>query len=325
MSSDPYPLFPVFAFLGFFLTLIPLPWHFQAWNSGTCFFMFWASMASLIEFVNSIVWHGNLNNPAPVWCDISTKFIIGAGVGIPASSLCINRRLYNIASVKTVSITPRDKRNNVIIDSSIALGLPVLVMVLHIIVQGHRFDILEDIGCMPVIFNTIPAYPLVFIWPVLLGSISFVYAGLSIRAFLRRRAEFRAVVVNATAMTVNRYFRLMLLACIEMSCTLPLGIYSIYINTAGLTLAPWKGWADAHFEFYRVNRIPTAVWASEHSFKVAVEISRWIYPACGLAFFALFGFAGEARRHYRMAYGAVSKHLGAQPRPVWMPTLTPTK
>lgn len=45
------------------------------------------------------------------------------------------------------------------------------------IVQPHRFDILEDIGCYASIYNTIPAYFLVFMWPVVLGVISFVYSG----------------------------------------------------------------------------------------------------------------------------------------------------
>ncbi len=70
-SMDPtYPLFPVFAFLGFILALVPLPWHFQAWNAGTCIYMVWASLASLIQFVDSIIWRGNIINSAPVWCDI---------------------------------------------------------------------------------------------------------------------------------------------------------------------------------------------------------------------------------------------------------------
>lgn len=50
-------------------------------------------------------------------------------------------------------------------------------MSLDTVVQGHRFDILENIGCYPVIYNTIPAYFLVFMWPVLLGCVSFVYSG----------------------------------------------------------------------------------------------------------------------------------------------------
>ncbi|KAJ7353546.1 GPCR fungal pheromone mating factor, partial [Mycena albidolilacea] len=67
-----YPLFSVLAFLGFFLVLIPLPWHLQAWNSGTCFYMMWASLACLNQFVNSLVWADDSINRAPVWCDISS-------------------------------------------------------------------------------------------------------------------------------------------------------------------------------------------------------------------------------------------------------------
>jgi pheromone a factor receptor len=70
MYDVTYPLFPVFAFLGFVLSLIPLPWHLQAWNSGTCYFMIWTSLACLNQFVNSIVWAGNALNPAPWWCEI---------------------------------------------------------------------------------------------------------------------------------------------------------------------------------------------------------------------------------------------------------------
>jgi pheromone a factor receptor len=45
------------------------------------------------------------------------------------------------------------------------------------IVQGHRFNIYEQVGCFPATFNTAPAYPLVFMWPVVLGLVSFVFCG----------------------------------------------------------------------------------------------------------------------------------------------------
>lgn len=70
-SHDPtYPLFPIFAFLGFLVSIIPLPWHLQAWNAGTCAFMIWTGLSCLSEFINSIIWRGNVLNVAPVWCDI---------------------------------------------------------------------------------------------------------------------------------------------------------------------------------------------------------------------------------------------------------------
>ena len=52
------------------LVLIPLPWHFHAWNSGTCLYMLWTALGCLNQLVNSIVWHGNVINWAPAWCNI---------------------------------------------------------------------------------------------------------------------------------------------------------------------------------------------------------------------------------------------------------------
>ena len=126
MNVNPtYPLFPVFAFLGFFLVLVPLPWHLQAWNAGTCMYIAWSALACLVQFVNSVVWRSNALDVAPVWCDIgmshnfyyacsnsrdclATKLMIGASVGIPSAGLCISRRLYRIAVIKSVSVTRED-------------------------------------------------------------------------------------------------------------------------------------------------------------------------------------------------------------------------
>lgn len=73
MDVNPtYPLFPIFAFLGFVLVLIPLPWHLQAWNAGTCMYIAWTAVACLLQFVNSVVWRNNALNIAPVFCDICT-------------------------------------------------------------------------------------------------------------------------------------------------------------------------------------------------------------------------------------------------------------
>jgi hypothetical protein len=45
------------------------------------------------------------------------------------------------------------------------------------IVQGHRFNIFEEIGCYPMTYNTPPAYPLVFAWPLAIGIVSATYCG----------------------------------------------------------------------------------------------------------------------------------------------------
>ncbi|KIN98849.1 hypothetical protein M404DRAFT_156674 [Pisolithus tinctorius Marx 270] len=314
MNVNPtYPLFPIFSFVGFIAVLIPLPWHLQAWNSGTCMYIAWTALACLLQFVNSVTWRNNALNLAPVWCDISTKLFIGASVGIPAAGLCISRRLYKIAVIKSVTVTRDDKRRAVMVDLSITIGLPVMVMALHYVVQGHRFDILEDVGCWPSIYNTLPAYFLVFMWPTLLGCVSFTFSALTLRAFYRRRLEFNQLVVSNSSMNVGQYIRLMALACIEMSSTVPISIVSLYITNEAFPIQPWISWDNVHYDFSYVGLSPAVIWQSNPRYVVSVEMARWLFPACGLLFFTLFGFAAEARRHYRAMFLSIAKFFGYKP------------
>lgn len=122
MSDPAYPAFSVLILFAAVLVLIPLPWHLQSLNAGTCLFMIWTSIACLNLGVNSIVWHGNAIDVAPVWCDIckflfqlcgvcpvqvfvASRIIVASAVAIPAASFCINRRLYKIATIQSVSIS----------------------------------------------------------------------------------------------------------------------------------------------------------------------------------------------------------------------------
>ncbi len=114
-----------------------------AWNSGTCLYLIWTGIANLTLFINSIIWRENAVNWAPVWCDIceyicytsiprltelAARILIGVSFAIPASSLCINRRLCKISPVST---TKAEKVRMVMADLSVGIGIPVLGMVLR--------------------------------------------------------------------------------------------------------------------------------------------------------------------------------------------------
>ncbi|KAJ4486637.1 pheromone receptor [Lentinula edodes] len=304
-SSDPtFPLFSTFAFLGFVLSVIPLPWHFQAWNSGTCAFMLWVGCFCLVLFINSLIWADNALNTVPVWCDISSQILAGAGVGIPASTLCITRRLYRLTSIQTVSITRDDKRRAIYEDLAIAVGLPIL---------PHRFDIIEEYGCSIATYNTLPSYFLFYMWPVLLGSISFGFSSLTLRTFYMRRIQFSQILSANTSINPSRYLRLMLLALIDIMCTIPLGIYIIYIELKGVPLQPWISWNDTHFDFGRVVLVPAVIWRASPSSIASVQINRWLPVACAFIFFILFGFAEEAMKNYRRAFWFIVKPFGFIP------------
>jgi len=88
----------------------------------------------------------NIIDRAPVYCDIGrlfddvarcvrslnhltvTRIQAGLNVAILACSLCINRRLYKVATVNAVMITRSEKRRTVMIDLLICIGLPLIQM-----------------------------------------------------------------------------------------------------------------------------------------------------------------------------------------------------
>jgi Pheromone A receptor len=87
-------VYSVFSFIGFLFCAIPFTWHFKRKveplltflhfskinmnsmladrNTGTCLFMAWSGITCLYQFINSVIWNGNIVNWSPVWCDIGT-------------------------------------------------------------------------------------------------------------------------------------------------------------------------------------------------------------------------------------------------------------
>jgi pheromone a factor receptor len=238
--------------------------------------------------------------------------MIGLSVAIPAASLCINRRLYNIASIRSVTFTTDDRRRAILIDLAIGVGVPALVMALQYIVQGHRFDIIEDVGCRPFTYNTPLAYPLVFFPPLIVGLISGVYSALTIRAFYIRSVEIKAVMSTNSTITFSRYFRLVALAAVDLLFTVPFTAFTIYANLKFGNVAPWISWDDTHSGFSRIDQIPARFWRSDPVAQTALEFSRWSVVACAFAFFMFFGLADEAFKNYRKVYSCLASRLGTK-------------
>ncbi|KAI5983301.1 pheromone A receptor-domain-containing protein [Pisolithus marmoratus] len=70
MSEAPNWFFSACTFIGFILCTIPLPWHLEAWNTGTCLYMIWTGLQCLNLFINLVIWYSNVLNVVPIWCDI---------------------------------------------------------------------------------------------------------------------------------------------------------------------------------------------------------------------------------------------------------------
>ena len=84
--------------------------------------------------------------PDPLTATVAIRITIGASVGIPAASMCINRRLYKIARMHAVAVTraevrtllsigsacliPCQKRRAILIDSLICVLFPLICIAL---------------------------------------------------------------------------------------------------------------------------------------------------------------------------------------------------
>jgi pheromone a factor receptor len=305
----PNELYTAFSFIGFVMCAIPFYWHLEAWNTGTCLYMAWTGIGCLMQCVNSIVWNNNMINRVPVYCDISTRIQVALNAAIPACSLCINRRLYKIANVKAVMVTRSEKRRAVMIDLLIGLGIPLLQVILQYIVSGHRYNIFEDFGPSFSIVLMPPSFFLFYAWPVAIGCVSFVYCALTIYTFCKRERQFRQIMSSNRGLNRSRYIRLMVLSGVEMLFTIPLGTFFIVYN-ANMGVTPWISWEDTHSNYHRVVQVAGFMWKNNPNIVIGLEMERWSYVLCAFIFFAFFGFADEARQHYRLVYNSLASRVG---------------
>ena len=63
-------LFIVYAFLALGLLVLASPPHFRSANIGACLLVVWCFIGTLGFLVNAITWWDNVDDHAPVWCDI---------------------------------------------------------------------------------------------------------------------------------------------------------------------------------------------------------------------------------------------------------------
>jgi hypothetical protein len=101
----------------------------------------------------------------------------------------------------------------------------------------------------------------------------------------------------------------MAISSTEMLFTIPLGTYYIVYNAKG-GIEPWVSWADMHKDYSSVLQIAGFIWKNDSSAVTGLELYRWSLIVCSFVFFAFFGFADEARQHYRRVYTTLASRIG---------------
>nr|GAT51366.1 pheromone B alpha 1 receptor [Mycena chlorophos] len=337
-TGPPHWLFSTLAFLGFVLSFIPLPWHLRGTAPADHLPVSAKSLADLpcsLEHRNMRV-HNTLDS-APVWCDLSTYFLAALNLAVPATSLCINRRLYYIVYMKAPrQPTPAQRRRAMAMDLFLSFGsipllqLPLCKLFLSVgikfsctkaqadyIVQGRRYMIVEDVGCTIEVDFTPVAITVTSLPPILIGVVSMAYCIPSIWKFLHLSRDAMEIFgstssVDADSLTPSRYLRLACLATCDVVFTIPLSAWVLATNIREAGVQPWISWADTHSDFNVIPQLPSSVWRMQPAFPPAVQFARWATVGCAFLFFGFFGFAGEARVWYAAMGRRIAAALGVK-------------
>ncbi|KDQ50566.1 hypothetical protein JAAARDRAFT_141725 [Jaapia argillacea MUCL 33604] len=288
---------PILAFLAALLVLLPLPHHWKARNIATLTMIGWLSVSNMIFGINSILWANKVDIKLVVWCDIVAKIQMGANVALPAACFCLDLHLARVASTRNVKTTLSDKRRRMIFESVVCIGVPIVYMALHYIVQGHRFDIVEGFGCRPTTFVSWPAILIVWVIPLALAIGACINATRALCYFVERRSSFANHLQDSNSgLTTSRYFRLLALSGSEMCW----GILVTSLNmwfTFRHGILPWTSWDDVHFQFSGIGQFPTLfIPQSELAWTFFLW---WTIPISAFLFFGFFSFGQESMRDYR--------------------------
>jgi pheromone a factor receptor len=104
----------------------------------------------------------------------------------------------------------------------------------------------------------------------------------------------------------------MAISATDILGTIPLGTYVMVFDSKN-GIKPWKGWASMHSHYSEVNQVAGFSWKNDPRTATCLEMFRWSLVACAFIFFALFGFAVEAREQCYRLYKLLARRIGTSP------------
>ncbi|KAJ7200673.1 GPCR fungal pheromone mating factor [Mycena haematopus] len=299
---------PICAFLGCALVLVPLPWHWRSRNTATLSMMAWLFMSNLTYAINAIIWSGHVNDVAPVWCDIMTKLRIGSTAAGPSTCFSLILQLRRVAN------SLPNNRQSFMLDLFLCWGYPALTMALHYIVQGHRFNILEDIGCLHTTYVSIPAILILYGPITMVVILNFVFGGLAFSTLWRHRHGFAAGLERQkSSFSMRRYVRAMI-ATILIAVWDAGVIFVVDFVSFEEGISPYTSWADVHYDFARVVQIPMVILPPRKV--VLFRVMWWTVPISAYGFFCCFALGEEGAAEYAAWGRWVLRLFGRRPSSV---------
>ncbi|PWN87045.1 fungal pheromone STE3G-protein-coupled receptor [Acaromyces ingoldii] len=315
MSEGSTIAFITFSYISFIVLLLPAKWHLRAGNYGILLMVFWGALGSLTQGTTALLFRNRADNFCPGWCDFSGAVQYVYPVGFLAGSLRLLMKLESIASTRQVSQSHADRRHTLVLDIALGLGLPLLMIPLRLVVQGHRMDIVEGFGCEPPIYPSVAAVLLYQIWPLVLDLCCLGYALATIRWFLLRRRQFAAVVASSdSGLNFNKYLRLLVMSGLQVVVWTPVSIYLFVRNQTTLPHKPYDSWNSVHRHFDMTYSYTKSSGLLTPALLEDLEMGRWIGVCGALVLFLFLGTNIESMNEYRRWASVVASPFSTRSR-----------
>ncbi len=242
---------------------------------------------------------------------------------------------------------PVPRHGTLYVVQSLTIIWLALIREIDIIVQPFRFEITEELGCDAPIYSFV-GYIIQYA-PSLVASLGclilarefhhvkdcssltprFYHPALTLLTFLRHRKEMNEYLSSGRDLTHMKYFRLMIVACLDTLFNLPVLITLLVtdiVQGKGNPLNyPYISWKNVHdgaggnapgTTLSSILQTPAVEWSSTRWNVFNVKWDEWLYVLHAIMFFSLFGTTPEMRRHYRSAFWFIPERLGYKRRRV---------
>ncbi|EGD89464.1 hypothetical protein H112_03088 [Trichophyton rubrum D6] len=284
------------AFMSFLVCIPPLIWHCRNGNFPASCLIMWILTQNLFNFINPLIWPDDDFSSRWMgygYCDIQSKLITGAGVGIAGPLVCIFRSLAKVLDTERTTLVPTkgDRRWNITFDVIYCVVIPVVIMVLHFIIQDSRYYIYSIVGCMPAYHSSWVSFVVGYIWPPIILIIACFYCGIVLYRLFKYKREFSQLVSSDSSTSKSKFVRLLTISLVLLLGSLPAQFFVFYTNIT--SYKPWApySWTEVHSPHWgEIIKIPM------HG---QVYYDRWIQAAAGFLLFFFFGIGHDATMMYR--------------------------
>ncbi|EJF59111.1 STE3-domain-containing protein [Dichomitus squalens LYAD-421 SS1] len=270
---------PVVSFLCLGLLVLLSPVWLHTRNAAVISLAAWLFCCNVIHGINALLWAGSVAIRSPVWCDVVTRVLLASQLALPGCALALARRLRRCAIGQEVS----QKAHTFMQDLTFSLILPVLYIILHVIVQSHRFDIVEDFGCFASIDTSTVSIIVIWIPPLAICITTVGFAFLAVRGRLDSGLVVFSHMSDSPHLNIFAFLRPLITSLSVSLISFSITIFSIYARVTAIDgIEKWTidTWSVVHAHVTEVSIVsPT-----DRIDLVRTEVEWWMIPACSFVF-----------------------------------------